>query len=62
MIILAAMLASGQLLPSIDRAWLTERARLESVTSANLSPLKLKPTPPSNNFRKLMSYENTTGM
>lgn len=62
MIILAAMLASGQVLPSLDRAWLTEQVRLESLTSANLRPLKLKLPAPSNNFRKLMSYENTNGM
>jgi hypothetical protein len=63
MIILAAMLASGQVLPLLDRAWLNNQVRLEAAASKNskrfLRPMV--PTPP-NTFRKLLSYENTIGM
>jgi len=57
------MLASGQVLPLLDRSWLNEQVRLEAAASKN-SKRSLKPTlpQPSNNYRKLMSYENTIGM
>jgi len=63
MIILAAMLASGQVLPLLDRSWLNEQVRLEAAASKN-PKRSLKPKRPlsPNNFRKLMSYENTIGM
>jgi hypothetical protein len=66
MIIAAALLASGQVLPSIDRAWLNQQVRLEAAASRNpRRPLKsAPPAPPARpgNERKLLSYENTTGM
>jgi hypothetical protein len=63
MIILAAMLASGQVLPLLDRSWLNNQVRLEAAVSKNLKRT-LKPMLPlaPNTFRKLMSYENTIGM
>ncbi len=63
MIIVAAMLASGQVLPWLDRPWLNEQVRLEAEASGNPKrPLKLTVPPSPNNYRRLMSYENTIGM
>jgi hypothetical protein len=58
MIILAALLASSQVLPGIDRAWLIEQVRIEALVSMDPKhPLKLAPrgaaTP------RTMSYENS---
>lgn len=63
MIIFAAMLASGQVLPWINRPWLNEQARLEAAAAGNMKrPLKLAPATPPKNERKLMSFENTNGI
>lgn len=63
MIILAAMLASGQVLPLLDRSWLNQQVRLEAAASKNPKrSLKPRLLLPANNYRKLMSYENTIGM
>jgi hypothetical protein len=44
MIILAALLASAQVLPGIDRSWLSEQARIEALVTLNQKrPLKLAP-------------------
>jgi hypothetical protein len=44
MIILAALLASSQVLPGIDRTWLIEQARIEALVSLDAKrPLKLAP-------------------
>jgi hypothetical protein len=63
MIILATMLASGQVLPWIDRPWLTEQVRLEGVAAGSPKrPLKLiLPAAPASR-RRLLSFENTIGM
>ena len=63
MIILAAVLASGQALPLVDRTWLNEQVRLEAVAFRNPKrPLKLGLPAHPVNFRKLESYENINGM
>lgn len=63
MIFLAAMLASGDVLPWVDRRWLNERARLEAAASASPKrELKVKTTAPAKTDRKLISFVNTTGM
>jgi hypothetical protein len=63
MLIFAAILASGQALPWFDRPWLKEQVRLEASASDNSKPpVKLTLPASSNNYRKLMSYENTSGM
>jgi hypothetical protein len=57
------MLASGQVLPWLDRPWLNEQARLETTTSGNPKrALKVALPPSPSTQRKLMSYENTVGM
>lgn len=63
MMILAAVIASGQVLPSIDRNWLNQQVRIEAA--AFEKPMRpLNPTLPTtpNTYRKLSSYANTTGM
>ena len=63
MIILAAMLASGQVLPFLDRSWLEEQARREAAASQSRTP-QIKPArpAPSASQRELSSFENTIGM
>ncbi len=63
MIIFAAMLASGQALPWIDRPWLKEQVRLEALASWKPKQVFKPATPafPVSN-RKLLSFENTVGM
>ena len=63
MIIAAALLASGQALPWLDRSWLNAQVRLEAAASAGPKrPLKPAPPTPPKSDRKLPSYENTLGM
>ena len=58
MIILAAMLASGQVLPFLDRRWLDEQARLEAAAyEKRVRPLKLTPPASPANKRKPERYE-----
>ena len=63
MIILTAMLASGQVLPFLDRPWLEEQARREAAASPSPKP-QSKPVRPASaeGERKLPSFENTIGM
>jgi hypothetical protein len=63
MIIFAAMLASGQVLPWLDRPWLNEQVRIEAAAAGSPKrALKLAPPVSAKAPRKLMSYENTVGM
>jgi hypothetical protein len=63
MIIAAALLASGQVLPWIDRSWLNEQARLEAAASTKQTrALKQRPNSPqrpsAKNAREV-GYENS---
>jgi hypothetical protein len=66
MIFLAAVLASGQVLPGIDRAWLAEQVRLEALSSVRPKrPIKSAPPVPTAHLkidRNPASYANTIGM
>ncbi|HLK96526.1 MAG TPA: hypothetical protein VK364_02045 [Hymenobacter sp.] len=63
MIIFAALIASGQVLPWLDRPWLNERVRLEAAASPMLiNPIKSRPAASPAGVRKLESFENTLGM
>ena len=58
MIILAALLSTGQVLPLLDRKWLNDQVRLEAaVFGSPKRPLTLPAAP--HNFRK---FDNTNGM
>jgi|GEM_PF-3783282 len=58
MIALAAILASGQVLPGIDRPWLNEQVRIEALVSVSPKrPLKL--SRPRRVSTLVMSYDNS---
>jgi hypothetical protein len=63
MIIFAAIVASGQVLPWLDRPWLNEQVRLEAAASRMLiRPIKPAPAASPAGVRKLERFENTLGM
>ena len=63
MIIFAALLASGQALPWIDRKWLDEQVRLEaSALRHPKPPLKLKLPEARDTSPRLKGFANTNGM
>ena len=63
MIILAALLSSGQALPWIDRKWLDEQVRLEAAASRRPKPpIKLTLPEPRDTSPKLKGFANTNGM
>jgi hypothetical protein len=64
MMILAAMLPSGQALPLVDRTWLNEQVRLEAVAfrKPTRPPLKLTLPASDSSDLKLRIFDNTNGM